>query len=298
MLNLIVRHRTLTLGLFILLLAGAIACGSDKSERTLYFSGIPDQDVSILQDRFDALAEYLTEAVGVEVKYAPSVDYSAVVTAFARGDIHLAWYGGLTGVQARLAIPDSLSIAQRPEDEEFHSVFLVRKGLDVDSLADLKGSSFTFGSESSTSGHLMPRHFLVQAGIDPEKDFSAVNYSGSHDVTWKLVESGAFDAGALNAVVWQQRVRDGEVDTSKVDVFYTTPSYVDYHWVIRGDADQVFGKGVIKGIREALLDLDSTKGGAQELIMKAFQADRFVPTANENYQAIEDVARQLELIKD
>ena len=280
-----------------LLLAMVGACGSND-DTVLFIGGIPDQDASVLQERFDRLAQYLTDETGVKVQYIPTVDYAAVVTGFRLGDVDMAWYGGLTGVQARLAVPDSQAIAQRPEDEEFVSVFIAREGSGIASLADLKGKSFTFGSESSTSGHLMPRFFLTEAGLDPEKDLAAVNYSGSHDKTWKLVETGTFDAGALNSVVWRTRVAVGEVDLNKVDVFFTTRPYYDYHWVIRGDVDDRFGSGIVDKIRRALLGLHVDNGSEEKAIMEAFQAEQFISTDNDNYKAIEDVARRLSIIQD
>jgi phosphonate transport system substrate-binding protein len=286
--------------LLMLIVSAAIvagACSSDTEERTLYIAGIPDQDISLLETRFGKLAEYLSQETGLDVKYLPSVDYAAVVTGFRQGDIQLAWYGGLTGVQARLASPGSQAIAQRQEDEAFHSVFIAQKGLGIASLADLKGRSVTFGSESSTSGNLMPRSFLAQAGINPENDFSAVNYSGSHDKTWKLVETGAFEAGALNARVWEKRVADGSVDTNKVEAFFTTPPYYDYHWVIRGEVDAEFGAGTTSKLTKALLELLASDGGREQEIMGAFGSTRFISTNNENYAAIEQVARDLGIIE-
>lgn len=277
--------------------AMAATCGRGGDSQTLYIGGIPDQDVSVLQARFEDLARYLSEKTGLRVVYRPSVDYAAVVTAFKHGDIQLAWFGGLTGVQARLAVPDARAIAQRPEDQRFQSVLVVRADSDIRSLADLRGKSFTFGSESSTSGNLMPRYFLMQAGLVPERDFATVSYSGSHDKSWKLVEAGSYDAAALNASVWRQRVADGEVKTSRVRVMYTTPPYYDYHWVIRGDFDRVFGHGAADRVTSALLGIRSADGGREADIMKAFQSDRFIVTSNDKYKAIEDVARQLGIIR-
>ena len=177
-------------------------------------------------------------------------------------------------------------------------MFIAQKGLGITSLEELKGKRVTFGSESSTSGNLMPRSFLAQAGIDPEDDFSAVNYSGSHDKTWKLVETGSFEAGALNAVVWQKRVKDGSVDTSKVEAFYTTPPYFDYHWVARGDLDEEFGDGATERLLKALLALRSDDGGVDQEIMAAFDSNRFITTNNENYSDIEQVARDLGIIEN
>lgn len=268
-----------------------------SAQSTLYIAGIPDQDIAVLEQRFGLMAEYLADETGWDVRYVPSVDYSAVVSAFRQGDIHMAWYGGLTGVQARLAVPGAIAIAQRPEDQEFLSVFVTKPGSGIETLIDLKGKTFTFGSESSTSGHLMPRFFLGQAGIVPEDDFASVTYSGSHDKTWKLVESGSVEAGALNAVVWRNRVEDRSVDTSRVEVFYTTEPYYDYHWVIRGNLDERFGTGTATKIQDALLKLGASSGGSSE-ILDAFNTTAFIETSNENYEAIESVARQLGIIQN
>lgn len=277
--------------------SGEAAPAGDNSggaEKVFYIGGIPDQDVSVLNRRFGAVAEYLSRETGLQVEYVPSVDYAALVTAFERGDIHLAWFGGLTGVQARARVEGSEAIAQRPRDENFHSVFIVQKDLPVEELADLKGLTFTFGSESSTSGHLMPRYFLLEAGIDPEKDFRSVpNFSGSHDRTIKLVESGAYQAGVLNEAVWQSRLAEGKVDTDKVRAFYTTPPYYDYNWSIRGGVDEEFGPGTAAKVKEALLAM----GPEEAEILELFQTDRFIETRNENYDAIRQVAERIGVIR-
>jgi phosphonate transport system substrate-binding protein len=271
---------------------------SGSDEKVLYIGGIPDQDVSLLEARFETVAEFLSDQLDLNVEYLPSDHYSAVVTGFKNNDIQLGWYGGLTGVQARLVVPDAEAFAQRPRDEEFHSVFVADPALGLSNLADVAGLSLTFGSESSTSGHLMPRSFLIEAGVDPEDDLDGPpSYSGSHDVTWKLVESGAFQVGALNEAVWEARVAAGEVNLSKVDVLFRTPSYYDYHWVVRGDLDEEFGEGMMERLRAAVLSIDASKGGQEAEIAEAFQTERFIETNNDNYKAIEDVAIRLGIIE-
>jgi len=273
-------------------------CSGDDGRKVLYVGGIPDQDVSRLEARFEILAEYLADELDLVVEYVPSIAYAAVVTSFAAGDIQLGWYGGLTGVQARLATPGALAIAQRPRDAAFHSVFVADPTLGLTGLADVAGRSLTFGSESSTSGHLMPRSFLLAAGVDADHDLDGLpSYSGSHDTTWKLVEAGAFDVGALNEAVWQARTDTSVVDLNKVDVFFRTPPYFDYHWVVRGDIDDTFGDDTLDRLTKALLAIDVANGGRQAQIADAFQTDRFVPTTNDNYQAIEDVGVALGIIE-
>lgn len=260
----------------------------------LSLAGIPDQDVQQLARRFESLEEYLSDELGVEVEYVPTTDYAATVVAFEQGDIQLAWFGGLTGVQARNRVPGSVALAHRPSDAEFHSKFLVSSDVEAETLEDLKGLTFTFGSESSTSGHLMPRYFLQQAGVDPNEDFDGPpNYSGSHTTTWKLVESGSFQAGVLNQFVWDEAVSNGEVDTSKVRELMTTPPYFDYNWTARGDMDEQFGEGFTEKVKQALLDLDDPE------LLSLFSPDgeRFVETNNANYDAIKQIGEDLGLLR-
>lgn len=276
----------------ILVLTVFIACEKEE-ETSLVLGGIPDQNTATLNERFEELAAYIEDETGIKTSYVPSADYSALVTGFGREEVHLGWFGGLTGVQARDLVEGSEAIAHRPRDAAFESVFIAQKSLGLDGLEALKGLSFTFGSESSTSGHLMPRHFLMEAGIDPDVDFQGqANYSGSHDKTWSLVESGAFDAGALNIAVWESALEAGKVDLDKIDVFYTTPYYYDYNWTV-GNVDATFGEGTKDKIQAALLSF----GEVNPDMMALFQDDSFVASNNGNYDAIKEVAKALGIIK-
>jgi phosphonate transport system substrate-binding protein len=277
----------------VLLLTALSGCAGENTEEakkeTIKIGAIPDQNAADLNRSMEDFAKDLGKKTGMNVEYVPSVDYSALVTAFQRGEIQLAWFGGLTGVQARNLVPEAEAFAQRPIDEKFKSVFIAQKDSEIDSLEDLKGKSFTFGSESSTSGHLMPRYFMMEVGIDAEQDLDGKpNYSGSHDKTYKLVESGAYETGALNISVWEAAVKEGKVDESKVKVFYTTPEYFDYNWTVN-----IADEESKKKIKDAILSMTKEDNEIMELL----QTDRFIETNNENYKAIEEVAKQLKIIK-
>ncbi|PKB74976.1 MAG: putative selenate ABC transporter substrate-binding protein [SAR202 cluster bacterium MP-SAtl-SRR3965592-G2] len=293
------RYFRATLVSFFLLAMAATACTGNQEQLVLKVGGIPDQDTSRLARRYQVFSDYLSRQLGVPVKYTPSVDYAAVVTAFTQGEIDLAFFGGLTGVQARLQNPGARVIAQRENDNRFHSKFIVRYGLSIDSLAGLKEQAkeltITFGSESSTSGHLMPRYFLIQAGIDPDRDFRSLpNFSGSHDLTWHLVSSGSFDVGVLNEDVWGRAVRDGKVDAGKVRVFYTTPEYFDYSWTVSAELERIYGEGFADKLRAALLALNPQEHGE---ILDLFNTRRFIESNNANYGEIEAVARNLGIVR-
>ena len=276
--------------------------GGGDAGRTLAVSAIPDQDPQLLQRLYGTVSEYLGKSLGVQVKYVPVTDYTAAVTAFRRGDLHLVFFGGLTGVQARLQVPGAVPIAQRDIDQNFHSVFIAAadSGVgtisDVSGLSALAGHTFTLGSQTSTSGSLMPQFFLSEAGVHLQDLKNEVGYSGSHDATIKLVEAGTYQTGALNAAVWDSRLKDGKVDTTKVREVFRTPAYHDYHWLVRPDIDQQFGDGFTQRVKDALLGIDGSDEQEKQ-ILQLFQAGGFIATAPENYQQIEKIGRDIGLIK-
>ena len=277
---------------------------SGAQTRVLRVGAIPDQEPERLQRTYDLLATYLEDEIdGLAVQYVPVTEYSSAVTGFSVGDLDAVWFGGLTGVQARLEVEGSNAIVQRDIDQEFTSVFIARAdaGIDplgsVEDLATLDGRSFTFGSESSTSGRLMPQSFLSQAGIDPASDFAGQpGFSGSHDATIEVVSSGSFEVGALNSQVWDARVAEGTVDTDEVIEIFRTPPYFDYHWVAQPDLDDRLGPGFTGELTEALLGLDASDSD-HAAILELFGAGSFVVTENDNYEAIELVGRDTGLIR-
>ena len=281
-----------------LLLLALTACGGETLP-VLKVGGIPDQDTALLARRYQIFADYLANELEVEVEYVPSADYAAVVTAFGQDELQLAFFGGLTGVQARLQNPGSVAIVQRDIDAEFNSKFISRADLELSSLEDLEAQAgdltITFGSESSTSGHLMPRYYLTEAGIDADTDFrSAPGYSGSHDTTWQQVQAGSFDIGVLAEDVWERAVNEGKADPTMVKEFWTTPDYLDYHWLVRPNVDAVYGEGFTNKIQAALLALNPQEHAD---ILELFSTEMFIETDNQNYQAIEDVGRGLGMIQ-
>lgn len=274
------------------------ASGADELDDVpaLVIGGIPDQDVALLTERFDGVAAHLSQQLGIPVRYQAATDYAAVVTAFANGDLQLGWFGGLTGVQARLETPGARAVAQRPSDTTYQSVFVAGPGVVADDVADLAGTRFTFGSESSTSGHLMPRFFFDEADMDPETDFDgAPGYSGSHDKTWKLVEAGSFEAGVLSQSVWDRAVREGEIDPERVREVARSPEYFDYHWVAHPAIDDVYGEGTTERLVAALVGM-AEAGPEPQRVLSLFEDEAFVETRDANYSRIEQVARDLGLV--
>ncbi|HDZ55793.1 MAG TPA: putative selenate ABC transporter substrate-binding protein [Pseudomonas xinjiangensis] len=261
------------------------------AQEVLRVSAIPDEAPTELLRKFEPLGSYLEQQLGMEVQFQPVSDYAGVVEALGAKRLDMAWLGGFTFVQARLRTGDALPLVQREQDQVFTSTFITADK-NINAHADLKGKSFAFGSVSSTSGHLMPRYFMLKAGVDADTFFSRVGYSGAHDATVAWVESGRADAGVLNSSVWEKLVEDGKVDTDKVRVYQRTPPYFDYNWTVRGDLDPE----LIERITQAFLNLDPDNP-EHKAILDLQRASRFVETRAENYAGIEDAARAAGLLQ-
>jgi phosphonate transport system substrate-binding protein len=278
------------------ILLSVLAAGAVNAQQpTLVFTAIPDEDETRLVERFSQYAKYFESKLGVPVKYLPVKSYPAAVTAFTNNQVQFAWFGGLTGVQARLAVPGSQALAQGAEDLEFKSYVIAHASTGLKPAKEfpkgIEGKTFTFGARSSTSGRLFPEHFIRQGlGKDPEKIFSRVGYSGDHSRTIQLVQSGAYQVGVLNHLVWDQEVKSGKVDTKTVSVIWETPTYPDYHWVARGDIDKAFGAGFTSKLQASILGVDDPK------LLAIFDRKKFIPAKNDDYKVIEEVGKLTGLI--
>lgn len=267
------------------------ACAAETELRVLRVSAIPDEAPTELQRKFAPLGKYLEKELGMKVSFVPVSDYAAVVESLATKKLDLAWLGGFTFVQAKIRTGGTaIPLVQREEDAKFTSKFITADEK-IKTLADTKGKTFAFGAPSSTSGHLMPRYFLMQDGINADKDFKNVAFSGAHDATVAFVAAGKADAGVLNASVWEKMVEQKKVDP-KVHVIATTPPYFDYNWTVRGDLDPA----LVRKISDAFLKLDA-KNPEHAEILGLQRASKFIPTKKENYEGIEQAAKAAGLLK-
>jgi len=282
----------------LLFVAACGGSGQDESEApVLRYSAIPDQNTTELVQRFAPLTAYLSEQLGVPVEYVPSRDYQASVEMFRNGDIHLAWFGGLTGVQARAAVEGAHAIAQGLADPEYYSYFIAHESTGLErsdefpaAIADL---TFTFGSESSTSGRLMPEYFIKEnTGKTPAEFFAKpFGFSGSHDKTAELVEAGRFQVGALSYKLYDKRVASGELDPEVCKVIWKTPFYADYNFTAHPALETVFGAGFTSKLRDVLIGIED------EELLSALPRKKLIPARDEEFEGIAAVARQLEMIR-
>jgi len=262
----------------------------------LQFTAIPDQDTSRLEARFSKVADYLSKQLGVKVRYIPVKSYAASIQAFKEDEVQLAWFGGLSGVQARRTNPHAAALAQGKEDQEFITYLIANRNTGLKASENFPmsiiGKTFTFGSKGSTSGRLMPEFYIRQNFKKaPRKVFHKVGFSGDHSKTIALVQSGAYQVGAVNYQVYEQELKDGKIDPKKVVVLWKTPKYPDYNWSVRGDVDAKFGAGFTAKIKAALLGMKDPE------LLSSFPRSRFIAADNQMYKPIEDTATLIGLLR-
>jgi len=285
------RLTRIALSLFFVL----TAFSTYSADRELVFSAIPDQNQSQLTSRFNKIANYLSASLNVPVKYVPVKSYAAAITAFRNNQVQLAWFGGLSGVRARSLVAHSEAIAQGVEDTRFETYFIAHHSTNLkpskhfpQGIADM---NFTFGSKGSTSGRLMPEYYIRQYfNKSPSELFSRVGFSGNHSRTIALVQTGAYQVGAVNYKVWQQQVKDGKIDKDKISVIWKTPTYPDYQWSVRGDIDIIWGTGFKDRIKQAILNMKDPA------LLDAFPRSAFISADNDDYLPILNTAKQIGLI--
>ncbi len=288
------RKSCFALAMFMLAVT-TVAVAPPADAQTFVFTAIPDQDETRLKARFSKVADYLQGQLGVEVRYIPVKSYAAAVTAFRNDQVQLAWFGGLSGVQARRLVPGSEALAQGREDTAFVSYFIAHESAGLkESKAfprAIAGKTFTFGSKGSTSGRLMPEFYIRQAfGKAPGEVFERVGFSGNHSRTIALVQSGSYQVGAVNYAVWESELKKGRIDTGKVGIIWRTPTYPDYQWTIRGDVDKRFGEGFTDKVKAALIGMKDRE------LLDAFPRSAFIPAKNADYAPIEDTGKQIGLL--
>jgi len=272
---------------------------SQGKDQVLKFSAIPGTNNSELNEKLSPLAQYLTDELGVQVQFVPAPNYVGAIALFLHNEIQFAWFGGLTGVQARHKLPGALAIAQGVEDPNYFSYFIAHKdsGIPAWNGEDdqpfpmaMQGKAFTFGSPSSTSGRLMPEHFVTQlADKSPESFFEEVHFSGAHDATVKLVNTGRYQVGAVDYKTYERMKAAG--DAADCIIIWKTPLYADYNLTVRGDLDETYGEGSIARLQEVLIAIDDPE------LLLGFDRSSLIAAGNTDFQAIADLAKELDFLE-
>ncbi|MBT3556271.1 MAG: phosphate/phosphite/phosphonate ABC transporter substrate-binding protein [Rhodospirillales bacterium] len=263
-----------------------------KSERpTMIRIGVlPDETEAKLRERYLPLFQHLESAVGLKTELVVPKSYSHLLELFSQNQVDIAYFGGLTFLKAHKQL-GAAPMVMRDTDLRFRSYFLARSDRIEKTIHDFKGQRLAFGAKLSTSGHLMPRHFLQTKGIVPETYFSEIKFSGAHDKTGFLVRDGMVDLGVANASIIDSMFSDGQLSKTNVQIIWKTPPYPDYVWA----ANKGLGAEVRNSLIQAFLQLSPTDE-PDTAILNKLHAGGFLPASLDDFQELSTIAESLGML--
>ena len=283
--------KIICLAVLSLAISGCDNIGPTPAPKTLRVSVLPDQNKTALQQRYEPLLKYLGRETGIHFELVFADDYQKLLDGFHNKNIDIARFGGLTYLDAHLN-DNAQPLVMRDVDTRFISYYLVAADNPAQSISDFKGKSFSFGSKLSTSGHLMPRHFLAEQNIIPETFFSDVLYSGAHDTTVNWVKQGKVALGVANSDVVKRMYAKGDVSKQQVRILSQTPPYADYVWAVQADLPAATAEAIL----DAFLKLSFNNPEHTKILM-AVGAQAYLPAVESEFSSLASVATELGLLK-
>ena len=280
----------------VVVLVFAAGCGGASGEgasgqEPLRVGLVPNQNPEKVEAEYAPLGDYLSEELGTEVELSVPASYTAVVEAMASGELDLAYFGGLTYVQARERAevhPLVTEINPRTHDTTYRSVVIVPSDSPIREVSELRGKDFAFGSVSSTSGSLYPSIMLDKAGIDYRTDLGEKTYTGGHDATAQAVAGGRVDAGGIEDRILYRLQEEGVIEESSVRVIEESEPIQGYPWVVRDDLPD----DLESAISEAYLGMDDKD------LLDLLGAEGYEAVEAGDYDYVEEQARKLDLITE
>lgn len=293
-----VETRRVLLALVVALFAGACSSSSAATDEpladgVLQLGVLPDDEPDALEARYRPLADHLQYELGVDVTLVVPSSYADLTDEFARRSVDIAVFGAVSFLLAQDE-SGAEPLAMRDIDARFFTAFIARADEEGVAVSDFGGRRLAFGSDLSTSGHLMPRFFLGEVfAMEPEVDFSDVIYTGTHDATVAAVLDGSADLGAVNKQVFDDMLRTGRLSADDLRVVWITPPYVDYVWAVQPALEEA----VRTDILNTLLQLTASTPVGQE-ILTPLGGRGFIPATPEDFAQLRKIANEVGILEN
>lgn len=260
------------------------------TKKVLRVGLVPNQAPDQMKAKYEPFKKYLADKLGMEIEFFVANNYAGVVEAMASDKLDMAYFGGLTYIQARQRAkvhPIVTEVDSETKTTKYYSLIIVPADSKVKTVADLKGKTFAFGDVSSTSGSLYPRIMLDKAGLKVPDDFANVIYTGKHDATALAVQNGKVAAGGLEGRILNKLIADGKIDKSKIRILTKSDFIEGYPWVVQDSMD----KELEDKIADAFLTMDD------KALLKLMKAESFARVTADDYKYIDEQAARLGLLK-
>lgn len=249
---------------------------------------IPSEDAQAMIRASQQVMDQLAEKTGMKVRPFVANDYNGVIEALRSGKLDIAYLGPFSYVLASsIANAEAFAVAvtKKTGKSAYHSVVITRKDSGLDSVARLQRKTFAFVDPTSASGHLFPKAGLLADGFDPEKHFSRVIFSGSHDANIMAVANGKVDGAAVADRIFESAVAKGVVKAEDFQVVWRSQPIPESPMVWRKSLDAATKHKVAA----ALAEIKGLPWGDQGVL------DGFAPTTDKAYDVVRQTAKALNL---
>ena len=249
---------------------------------------IPSEDAQAMMRASQQVMDQLAAKTGLKIKPFVANDYNGVIEAMRSGKIDVAYFGPFSYVLAsQLANAEAFAIpvARKSGKSSYNSIIISKKDKGLGTVPQLQGKTFAFVDPSSASGHLFPKAGLKGEGIDTDKYFSRVIFSGSHDASIMAVANGKVDAAAVADPIFQTAVAKGHVKAEDFQVIWRSQDIPESPMAWRRNLDEATKKKVAA----ALAEIKGLPWGDRG------ELNGFAPTNDQAYDVVRQTAKALNL---
>lgn len=266
--------------------AASTASAGEANPDTLRVALLPDENAATIIQNAQPLKTYLSDKLGKKVEIVVTTDYSSMIEAMRFGRIEIGYFGPFSYVLAKSKAPEIEAFAVGVEKGKptYNSIIIANKEGPVKTVADIKGKSFGFGDQASTSSHLAPRAWLVKQGLVGGTDYEPVHL-GTHDAVARAVQAGQIPAGALSEPILRSLIERGTIDQSKIVELGLSAPIPNYPIAMQG----YLAPELKEKIRDAFLSIKD------EEILAAFRVEGFQPADDSSYDVLRETAQLLNL---
>lgn len=267
------------------LLFGSFLAPSLAAESPLRFGvGLfqPDKDKN--NATYKPLADFLATRLGRPVELRTVDSWEGLAKSLANGETDVAlmgpWGYVLANHEAGAQVVSTILYDGKPE---YFAIMITHPASGINSPADLKGKTFAFGDKGSTSGYLIPSHYFMALGINPDRYFSKLLHT-SHQAIEKQVTERVLDAGADYNRNRNAMIEQGLIKAEDSKIIWTSPPLPNDAVAVNSAlaTDAAF----VRKLRDALADVGPTLKQQPGLLPAHYTG--FVDRDNAFYKPIRD----------
>jgi phosphonate transport system substrate-binding protein len=247
---------------------------------------------------FENIKPYFEKNLGMDVEYSYATDYTAVIEAIRAKKVHVAYmspFSYVLGSQTHDITP-IVTMGEGGTPHLYHSIIFTNYKTNLNSMADVKARSknltLCFADPASTSGHLIPRAYLVTMGLNPDSSFKETIFAGSHPASILSVASGKVDVGCSTKEYGMDLLlRRGVLKEGQIKVLWESDPIVSSPIVVRNDLNKDLAKKIQSLYLNMAKDAPDAFRGYVKLYYTHPEKLSYMPVQDSLYNGLRKIAK-------